>query len=330
MRVYQFRHIRADGQCSRAALLRAVTAPVRIPRNAASSSLSGSPSRRARFAVAAPACARADRASRSIVELDAPPLARAVVQSRALTTPQAAAAGRPRAARAARTGGPRRRAGAHRGAIERRPGRARALALPHRPQRLRRRRAGVAGSPRLRRVPGVARVCAERPLPLRSATAAPRRSARPRSGARADPRPRRQRDEDRDPRRRRRPDAPVLQPGRLRDTRRASRRGRRAYTTPKVIVARAFAPRRRRPGATPRQPFDPRELRARHARRRHRRRQPRRRPRRRAACTISGVAPRAYIGNYKVLTIPTPGSASTATRRRSPRGSRPPSPTAWT
>ena len=42
-----------------------------------------------------------------------------------------------------------------------------------------------------------------------------------------------------------------------------------------------------------------------------------------AGHSISGVAPNAYLGNYKALTIPTPDSASTATapssRRRSMR-----------
>ena len=78
-------------------------------------------------------------------------------------------------------------------------------------------------------------------------------------------------------------------------------RGQAAYTTAKVIVARAFPP----PGATWRhasKPFDPeqsshgthvagiaagnRDTLAEGAR-------------------ISGIAPRAYIGNYKVLTVPT-------------------------
>ena len=81
-------------------------------------------------------------------------------------------------------------------------------------------------------------------------------------------------------------------------------RGNTAFTTPKVIVARAFRP------ASPKwrnasRPFDPEEsLHATHV----------------AGIaagnantnaggrgTVSGVAPRAYLGNYKVLTIPTPG-----------------------
>jgi subtilisin family serine protease len=78
-------------------------------------------------------------------------------------------------------------------------------------------------------------------------------------------------------------------------------KGQRAYTTAKVIVARAFPP----PGATWRhaaKPFDPEEsghgthvagIAAGNARTRADGR------------TISGVAPRAYIGNYKALTIPT-------------------------
>jgi subtilisin family serine protease len=81
-------------------------------------------------------------------------------------------------------------------------------------------------------------------------------------------------------------------------------RGNTAFTTPKVIVARAFAP------ASPKwrnatKPFDAQEsFHATHV----------------AGIaagnagtnaggrgTVSGVAPRAYLGNYKVLTIPTPG-----------------------
>ncbi len=80
-------------------------------------------------------------------------------------------------------------------------------------------------------------------------------------------------------------------------------KGKRAFTTRKVIVARAFAPR------TPkwryaRRPFDPiysfhathvAGIAAGNYRTRAR------------GSRLSGVAPRAYIGNYKVLTIPTGG-----------------------
>jgi subtilisin family serine protease len=80
-------------------------------------------------------------------------------------------------------------------------------------------------------------------------------------------------------------------------------KGNRAYTTAKVIVARAFPP----PGATWKyaaRPFDPLEsIHATHvagiaagdydATKRSGR-------------PVSGVAPSAYIGNYKVLTVPTP------------------------
>ena len=80
-------------------------------------------------------------------------------------------------------------------------------------------------------------------------------------------------------------------------------KGQKKFTTAKVIVARAFAPR------TPKyryanRPFDP--LMSEHAT--HvagiaagNYRTPARGSR------ISGVAPKAYLGNYKVLTIPTPG-----------------------
>jgi len=80
-------------------------------------------------------------------------------------------------------------------------------------------------------------------------------------------------------------------------------KGNTGYTSAKVIAARAFAP----PGATWKyasRPFDPREsVHATHvagiaagdyA------------ATRRAGRPVSGVAPRAYIGNYKVLTVPTP------------------------
>src|SRR6187397_2195454 len=80
-------------------------------------------------------------------------------------------------------------------------------------------------------------------------------------------------------------------------------KGQKRFTTAKVIVARAFAPR------TPKyryanRPFDP--VMSEHAT--HvagiaagNYRTPARGSR------ISGVAPKAYLGNYKVLTIPTPG-----------------------
>src|SRR5436309_204693 len=77
-----------------------------------------------------------------------------------------------------------------------------------------------------------------------------------------------------------------------------------AYTTPKVIVARAFPP----PGAKWKyasRPFDPRfSEHATHvagiAAGDYNATQLGGRP-------VSGVAPRAYLGNYKVLTVPTPG-----------------------
>lgn len=80
-------------------------------------------------------------------------------------------------------------------------------------------------------------------------------------------------------------------------------KGRRSFTSAKVIVARAFAPR------TPKwryasRPFDP--LYSGHATHvagiaagNHRTKA--------KGSRISGVAPKAYLGNYKALTIPTPG-----------------------
>jgi subtilisin family serine protease len=79
-------------------------------------------------------------------------------------------------------------------------------------------------------------------------------------------------------------------------------KGQRAFTTPKVIVARAFAPR----GTTYKlatKAFDPAGEHGTHV----------------AGIAagdhdtdadgviVNGVAPRAYLGNYKVLTVPTPG-----------------------
>ncbi len=80
-------------------------------------------------------------------------------------------------------------------------------------------------------------------------------------------------------------------------------KGRRSFTSAKVIVARAFAPR------TPKwryasRPFDP--LYSAHATHvagiaagNYRTKA--------KGSRISGVAPKAYIGNYKALTVPTPG-----------------------
>ena len=97
-------------------------------------------------------------------------------------------------------------------------------------------------------------------------------------------------------------------------------KGNTAFTTPKVIVARAFpSPSTHWKYAD--RPFDPAlSFHATHV----------------AGIAagdhdtptvsgggsrISGVAPKAYLGNYKALTVPTGTSASTATRRRSPRRS---------
>jgi subtilisin family serine protease len=80
-------------------------------------------------------------------------------------------------------------------------------------------------------------------------------------------------------------------------------KGQRAFTTPKVIVARAFAPRRPRYRLATR-PFDPAGDHGTHV----------------AGIAagnfdtdaqgvrVSGIAPRAYLGNYKALTIPAPGA----------------------
>jgi subtilisin family serine protease len=78
-------------------------------------------------------------------------------------------------------------------------------------------------------------------------------------------------------------------------------KGQRAFATPKIIVARAFAPRTTY--APARRAFDPHGEHGTHV----------------AGIAagdyntdaegtiVNGVAPRAYLGNYKVLTVPTPG-----------------------
>ena len=112
--------------------------------------------------------------------------------------------------------------------------------------------------------------------------------------------------EDRDHRRRRRPDAPVLRPGRATRCRPASRRGRPPSRRAKVIVARAFPPRGADVAAARTLPFDPAQSEhATHVAGIAAGNRPAPSPT--AARPLSGVAPRAYIGNYKVLTVPTDG-----------------------
>jgi subtilisin family serine protease len=81
-------------------------------------------------------------------------------------------------------------------------------------------------------------------------------------------------------------------------------KGNKAFTTAKVIVARAFPP----PGATWKyasRPFDPAE--SEHATHVAGIAAGDYGATQRGGHPVSGVAPRAYIGNYKVLTVPTPG-----------------------
>src|SRR6266508_2263753 len=80
-------------------------------------------------------------------------------------------------------------------------------------------------------------------------------------------------------------------------------KGRRAFTSTKVIVARAFAPRRPIWRYAHR-PFDP--INSQHATHVAGIAAGNYRTRARGS-RLSGVAPKAYIGNYKVLTIPTGG-----------------------
>jgi subtilisin family serine protease len=81
-------------------------------------------------------------------------------------------------------------------------------------------------------------------------------------------------------------------------------KGNTAFTTAKVIVARAFPP----PGATWKyasRPFDPAE--SEHATHVAGIAAGDYNTTQRGGRPVSGVAPAAYIGNYKVLTVPTPG-----------------------
>src|SRR6185436_8469492 len=81
-------------------------------------------------------------------------------------------------------------------------------------------------------------------------------------------------------------------------------KGNTAYTTAKVIVARAFPPQ----GATWKyasRPFDP--INSEHATHVAGIAVGDYNTTQRSGRPVSGVAPRAYIGNYKVLTVPTPG-----------------------
>ena len=75
-------------------------------------------------------------------------------------------------------------------------------------------------------------------------------------------------------------------------------KGQQRFTTAKVIVARVFAPKAKQGSERPRRLLR-RRLEPRHARRRHRRRE--RRDDRGSGRRVSGVAPRAYLGNYKVF-----------------------------
>ena len=107
-------------------------------------------------------------------------------------------------------------------------------------------------------------------------------------------------------------------------------KGSRSFTTAKVIVARAFAPaiaelsHTRTGRSIPAQSEHATHVAG------HRRGQPRN-ARAAAAPEVSGVAPKAYLGNYKVLTIPTPGfglNGNSPGDRRRHRGRR--RATGWT
>ena len=118
----------------------------------------------------------------------------------------------------------------------------------------------------------------------------------------AEPRDCRQRHEDRDHRRRAAGDASVLQRGRLRYPP-GFPKGQTSATTPKVIVQRTFAPRL---GDVPVRERTRSTRRSRSTRRTSRGSPPATTTAQAGAQVISGVAPNAYLGNYKALTIPTP------------------------
>ena len=75
-------------------------------------------------------------------------------------------------------------------------------------------------------------------------------------------------------------------------------KGQQRFTTAKVIVARVFAPRSGATAPSARLAFSRRRLESRHARRRDRSRERRHRD---GPGAHLGVAPRAYLGNYKVF-----------------------------
>ena len=122
------------------------------------------------------------------------------------------------------------------------------------------------------------------------------------AGLGAHARDRRAGHEDRDRRRRHRPDASVLRADRSFVSRRGFPKGQTAYTTPKVIVARAFAP------ATPvyrnsrTLPFDP-EL-SDHGTHVAGIAAGDNNTPTRTGVRLSGIAPRAYLGSDKALGIP--------------------------
>ena len=138
-----------------------------------------------------------------------------------------------------------------------------------------------------------------------------------------------QRHQDRDHRRRASTVHPFFSPRGYVLSGRVPPRADTSYTTAKVIAARAFPPPGRRPGST------------------------RTRPSTQSSPTtpptwpgitgrqlpvnavsgrgpLSGVAPRAYLGNYKALTVPTSEFGLDGNAPRSPPPSRPRSRTAWT
>ena len=163
-----------------------------------------------------------------------------------------------------------------------------AVVLPR--SQLARTRSGAWGRSRL----------AERPVPLAAHSRRPRTDRR-RQALGAELGDRRRRDEDRDHRRRAAGHPPVLQSVGLRlprwipegsDAVHDAEGDRAAHVRTSVADVCECAAAVRPEGVVPRDP-----------RRRDRRRQSQHHA---AGTTISGVAPNAYLGNYKALTIPTP------------------------
>ena len=186
--------------------------------------------------------------------------------------------------------------------------------------------------PRLAKLPGVARVYPSVRYHSLGGAAQTLNQTPALIGATAiwgpEPHDRGQRDEDRDHRRRRQPDPSLPLAQRLRHAGRLPEGQHELHDQQGDRRARVRT-RVARSTRTPTCPFDPSSPST-------RRTSPGSPPAttgrsRSGGLSVSGIAPKAYLGNYKVLTIPTiSGVGLDGNVPRSPRGSRPPSPTGWT